>query len=67
MTSLASRQIIRMCQTQKVWTSFKSALVNVTLSSLHDTKEFTVIIAKRRNPVILQRNAIVHFVGFLTP
>lgn len=67
MRSLASRQIIKMCQTQKVWTFFKYALVNVTLSSLHDTKEFTIIITKRKNPVILQRNAIVHFVGFLTP
>lgn len=67
MRSLASRRIIRMCQTQKVWTFFRYALVDVTLSSLHDTKEFIAIIPKRRNPVILQRNAVVHFVGFLTP
>lgn len=33
--------------------NFKYSLVNVTLSSLHDTKEFTVIIPKRRNHVIL--------------
>lgn len=56
-----------MCQTQKVWTFFKYALVDVTLSSLHDTKEFTVIIPKKRNPAILQRNAVVPFAGFLTP
>lgn len=32
-----------------VWTFFKYAVVTVTLNSLRDTEEFTVIIANRRN------------------
>lgn len=46
-----------------VRTFFKYALVTVTLNSLRDTEEFTIITANRRN----SNFEVVHFICFVKP